>query len=203
MRAWAGLAAALALSGAGLGAQAPAEAYLTAPTTRGAFLNGQPLLPGTAILPGETVTTNVGGVVVLTPTSGGGAIELAGGASATVSPVPGGGLALGGGSALVVGPIQVTTPQGERLEPLTSGTSYVVNAAPARTRVGVLAGRLSTISPGRNAAPPQPLVPGHALEISGGAGGALVRLQAIAMNQVRQPPPDAAMPKVVTASQSR
>ncbi len=205
MRNWAGLAgaAALALGCAGLGAQAPANAYFASPTTRGAFLHGLPLLPGTAILPGETVTSDAGGVVVLTPTGGGGgAIELAGDSSATVARAAGGGLELGRGTALVAGLIALLTPQGERLEPLTAGTSYVVNAAARQSRVGVLAGRLNTIAPGLTPARLQPLAPGHAVEITGGGGGPM-QLRSITMQGVQQPARDSAMPKVAVASQSR
>ena len=204
MRWQARLAAAVApaMLGALVSAQQPGNAYFASPTTHGAFLNGQPLLPGTAILPGETVTTDADGVVVLTPVGGtGGAIELASGTSATVARFAGGGLTLNQGDALVVGPIALRTPQGERLEPVSAGTSYVVNAAPQETRVGVLAGRLNTIAPGLNAARLQPLAPGHALAIAGG-GTLPMRFHAIAMNGVRQPPRDAAMPRVAVASQS-
>jgi hypothetical protein len=140
---------------------------------------------------------------VLTPTSGGGAIELAGGASATVSRAAGGGLTLGSGGALVVGPIKLVTPQGASLEPLTNTTSYVVNAAPQGTRVGVLAGRLNTVTPGLNPVRMQ-LAPARAIEVvgAGGAAGGTVSFRPIAMNLVQQPPPNSAMPQVVVTSQS-
>jgi hypothetical protein len=196
-------AAALALAWAAAGAQAPPAAFLAAPATRGAFLNGQPLLPGTAILPGETVTTNAGGVLVLTPTAGGGAVELAARTTATVTRTAGGGLELGRGNALVVGPVHLLTPQGERLVPLSTRTSYLVNAAPGATRVGVLAGGLDTLAPGLNPLRRPPLAPGRALEILGGTAGAAPRLRPIALNRVQRPPPNAAMPRVAIVSQSR
>lgn len=197
MACWLGLA----LGAAGLGAQAGGNqgyAYFVGPGTQGAFLNGAPLLPGTAILPGETVTTGAGGVVVLTPTGGaGGVVELTGNAAATLDPT-GGQLHIGGGDALVMGDVSVVTPQGQVFTP-QNGSSYVVNIANHQSEMGVLTGSVNTYTPGS----PQPTVVGAGNAVQVSDGGSQVQLNRIQLSQLTRPDPNAALPKTIPASQSQ
>lgn len=189
----------LALGAAGLSAQTgQGYAYFVGPGTQGAFLNGAPLLPGTAILPGETVTTGAGGVVVLTPTQGaGGVIELTGNAAATLDPT-GGQLHIGGGDALVMGDVSVVTPQGQVFTP-QNGSRFVVNVANHQSEVGVLTGSVSAYTPGS----PQPTVVGAGNAVQVSDGGGQVQLNRIQLSQLTRPDPNAALPKTIPASQSQ
>lgn len=185
---------------AGCAAQTPSgTAFLAAPGTREAFLNGYPLLAGTAVLPGETVTTGSGGVAVLTPTGGGGgAVELTGNASATVAPPiaghPGAPLSLTQGDALIYGQVSVLTPQGATLLPQTGSTSYVVNVATGQSSLGVLNGSVQTL----HAAGDVSVAQGQAR--SWKTGG---QMRTIPMAQLTRPKPDSALQKLVPASISR
>src|SRR6185437_5098199 len=90
--------------GVALAAQ-PDGSFFAGPGTHGAYLDGAPLLPGTAILPGDVVTTESGGAA------------LPGGSNSLI---------ITKGNALVVGNVRVTTPQGATFVP-GQNSSYVVN----------------------------------------------------------------------------
>jgi len=171
----------------------PDGSFFAGPGTRGAYLDGAPLLPGTAILPGDVVTTDAGGVVLLTPTQGGGAIEIAGAGSATL---PGGSntLNLTQGNALVVGNVRVTTPQGETFVP-GPNSSYVVNVASSQAGMGVLAGSVRALL-GNGAS--SSVGAGQAIQI--GAGNTT---RAIRFADLARPDPNGIMPQIIPASQSR
>lgn len=189
------------LGGLALAAQAPVggTAFFAGPATHDASLNGEPLLPGTAILPGETVTTSAGGVVVLTSTGGaGGALELTGNASATVGSSPNQ-LILHQGDALVAGSVSVATPQGEIIAAVNGGTSFVVNAGGGQSSVGVLTGAVNTLGPGGQNAR---LGAGEAAQVAFGRNGQF-QFNRIRMAQVTLPSPAAGMPQTIPASQSR
>ncbi len=191
----------MALGAVGLAAQTGGSqgyAYFAGPGTQGAFLNGAPLLPGTAILPGETVTTAGGGVVVLTPTGGGGGVvELTGNAAATVG-ANGGPLQIGGGDALVMGNVSVVTPQGQVFTP-QSASSYVVNIAPSHSEMGVLTGAVNTYTPGT----PQPAVLGAGNAVQFSDVGGQVQTNRLQLAQLTRPNPNAAVPTSIPASQSQ
>lgn len=194
-------AAMVLMLAAGLAAQS--YGFLAGPGTRGAWLDGAPLLPGTAVLPGETVTTAPGGVLVLASSGpGGGVLEITGGGAATVRPggALGPALQLEQGNALVVGRVPVVTAQGETIAPLSPASSFVLNAVPQRTSVGVLTGSVQALFA---SGPPQPgnvLNPGQALAFTPGAATGFTRIR---MADLTVPPPTAGMPQVIPASQSQ
>ncbi|HXE31161.1 MAG TPA: hypothetical protein VN515_05115 [Terriglobales bacterium] len=207
---------AVTLGVVGLAAQAPGSggqdnAFFAGPGTHGATLNGQPLLPGTAILQGETVTTGAGGVVVMAPTHGaGGVLELTGNASATVQSgsVQGNSsdqLMVKSGNAMVMGNVSVVTPQGQTFRSATAGTSYVINATAAQSSMGVLTGAVNTYNPRNSPSvtqPPATTIPaGDAIQVA--ANGGQIQINSIKMAQVNKPAPNAAVPQTVTASQSQ
>ena len=201
----------MALAGAMLGGQTPDasqdNAFFVGPGTQDAFLNGQPLLPGTAILAGETVTTGTGGILVLTPTHGdGGVLELTGNASATVRPgaVPSGlgtdQLEIQQGDALITGNVSVITPQGETFRPAGANTSYVVNAGANQSTMGVISGAVNTYN--GLAGGPSSIVPaGSAIQVSGLNGQ--VRIRNVNFDQVNRPSTNASIPQQAPASQSQ
>lgn len=207
---------AVTLGVVGLAAQAPGSggqdnAFFAGPGTHGATLNGQPLLPGTAILQGETVTTGAGGVVVMAPTHGaGGVLELTGNASATVQSgsVQGGSsdqLVVKTGNAMVMGNVSVVTPQGETFRPATANTSFVINANTTQSSMGVLTGAVNTFNSRLAASISQnqtnTIPAGNAIQV--GTNGGQIQINNIKLAQVNKPAPNAAVPQTATASQSQ
>jgi len=178
--------------GVALAAQ-PDGSFFAGPGTHGAYLDGAPLLPGTAILPGDVVTTESGGAVLLTPTQGGGAIELAGGGSAAL---PGGSnsLIITKGNALVVGNVRVTTPQGATFVP-GQNSSYVVNVGGAQAGMGVLSGSVKTLLGNGTIST---VSAGSAIQVGKGNSARAIRFA-----ELTRPDPNGIMPQVIPASQSR
>lgn len=109
-------------------------------------MGGVPLLPGTAIIPGETIVTGAGGAVVMgEANSTGGMVDI--GPDSTVFIAPNGrgfALQLIAGSAIVTG-LTVETPQGTLIEPAHGGTEYLVDAGNTRSLVGVIMGVVQLI----------------------------------------------------------
>lgn len=214
IRRWLQVAAGLALLAVAAAAQSSApppmaagNAFFVAPGTRDAMLNGQPLLPGTAVLAGETITTSRGGVVVLTPTHGaGGAILVTGNASVTVRPgaVGAGGtdqLQINQGNARITGAVTVMTPQGQVFTPAGAGASYVVNTSLAQSSMGVLTGNVATFNPGVSSAPALSVAAGQAIEVATINGQ--IRFRSIDFTRVHQPSASDSVPQTVAASQSQ
>lgn len=186
-------------------AQASGPSFMIGVGTVNATLNAKPVLPGTAVLPGDSVATAPGGVVVMTP-SGGGGVVLMNGNSSAVLPQNTTNLQIQQGNALVAGNITVTTLQGTEFKPATgTQTTYVVNAGVAQSSMGVVTGSVSTLKPVVNNQPPPPplVVPaGDAINVSTGANG-LVQTANIKLNQVQRPNASDATPKQTPASQSQ
>src|SRR6185437_12648793 len=170
--------------GVALAAQ-PDGSFFAGPGTHGAYLDGAPLLPGTAILPGDVVTTESGGAVLLTPTQGGGAIELAGGSNSLI---------ITKGNALVVGNVRVTTPQGATFVP-GQNSSYVVNVGGAQAGMGVLSGSVKTLLGNGTIST---VSAGSAIQVGKGNSARAIRFA-----ELTRPDPNGIMPQVIPASQSR
>ncbi len=200
--------AALVLAAPGAQAQVGEQnAFFAGPGTHGALLNGAPLLPGTAVMAGETVTTSPGGVAVLAPTHGsGGVLELTANAVATVRP----GMLTGGmgtdqlnvahGDIMATGNVSVNTPQGQTFHSVNSNTSYMLNVNPQKSSMGVLQGSVATFNANQPSA--ATTVPaGNAVQVDTSANGQ-AQLSNIRLNQVTKPAVSAAMPQTITASQS-
>lgn len=211
-----GLCAGLSAQAANPGSNSQDNAFFAGPGTHDATLNGAPLLPGTAILQGETVQTSPGGVVVMAPTHGsGGVLELSGNSSATVhtgnvsNAVGTDQLMVSKGNAVVTGGIAVVTPQGQTFQPANDTTSYVVNADGQQTSMGVISGSVNTLQPRAANAPstapdPPPVVvqAGAGIQVNTTITGQ-IQLSNIRLNQVVQPSTQAAVPQTTTASQSQ
>lgn len=181
-----------------LTAAAWAQAGMIAgPGTRGASLHGQPLLAGTVVLPGETVTTSPGGVLVLASTgASGGILQLDGGAAATIA--GDGAVHIHQGNALVAGPLAIVIPQGATFRPATTSANLVVNVTPTASRVGAISGQVSSYGPRQPAAE---LHAGQAVAVTGGSG-APPRARPIGFATLARPDPAAAMPRSIAASPS-
>jgi hypothetical protein len=192
----------------GLHAQAGEQnAFFAGPGTHGALLNGAPLLPGTAVMAGETITTGPGGVAILAPTHGsGGVLELTANAIATVhtgilnSAVATDQLNVSRGDVMATGNVSVNTPQGQTFHATNSNTTYMLNVDQEKSSMGVLRGSVATF----NATQPSEAttVPaGNAVQVNTSMNGQ-AQLSNIKMNQVTKPAVSAAVPQTVTASQS-
>jgi hypothetical protein len=178
------------------------NAFFAGPGTHGAFLHGVALLPGTSILAGETVTTGSDGVAVLTPTHGsGGVVAMTANSTATVATGRAGRvdhLAMHDGTALVTGQVEVSTPQQQVFQPHGADTRYVVDATPVQSRMGVLAGAVTTYNPTSATS----VIPaGDAIQVAS-TGGA-TQMQRVPFSQVRPPTTPAAAPQQIPASQSQ
>jgi len=184
------------------------NSFFAGPGTHGASLNGAPLLPGTAVLAGEVVTTGPGGVAVLAPTHGaGGVLEMTSNASATVHA---GSIATTGGSdeldvtkgnIMATGKVSLVTPQGQTFQSVNAATSYMVNVDPQKSSMGVLSGSVATFNTGQASA--AVTVPaGNAVQVDTGLNGQ-AKLSNIKINQVAKPAVGAAVPQTVVASETR
>lgn len=204
-------AALVALVLATPGAQAQVgepNAFFAGPGTHGALLNGAPLLPGTAVMAGETVTTSAGGVAVLAPTHGsGGVLELTAKAVATVHP----GVLTGAAAAdqlnvvrgdiMATGNVSLSTPQGQTFHSVAAGTSYMLNVDQQKSSMGVLTGSVATSNANQPSAPAATVAAGSAVQVDIGQNGQ-AKLSNIKLNQITKPAVNAAVPQTVTASTS-
>lgn len=184
------------------------NAFFTGPGTTGAMLNGAPLLPGTTVLSGETISTGPGGLVVMAPTHGsGGVLELTQNTIAQVRPgdlvSSTDELEIKSGSASILGAVTVQNPQGQIFQPSTVGTRYIVNASQAQSSMGVVAGAVTTINPGTAVnLSPQLYTAGQGLNAAVGSNGQL-NVSKASLSSIPQPATVSNVTTPVSASQSQ